>query len=137
VLHGLLFVFDRLPFHLCLFGVVCQCIYLTNFSKDWPFISLTSLQFVGSCIVVLANHFLWFFYFSDRAKTAEIHFSRHRSSYRPAWDTSPRNKAHEPLSFMDVATFFGICVWLVPFYLFLSLSANDNVLPSQGDLLRA
>lgn len=35
---------------------------------------------------------------------------------------------------MDVATFFGVCVWLVPFFLFLSLSANDNVLPSQGDL---
>lgn len=33
---------------------------------------------------------------------------------------------------MDIATFFGICVWLVPFYLFLSLSANDNVLPSAG-----
>lgn len=25
-------------------------------------------------------------------------------------------------------------MWLVPFFLFLSLSANDNVLPSQGDL---
>ena len=34
---------------------------------------------------------------------------------------------------MDVATFFGFCVWLVPFFLFLSLSANDNVLPSSGD----
>lgn len=34
---------------------------------------------------------------------------------------------------MDVATFFGVCVWLVPFFLFLSLSANDNVLPSQGE----
>lgn len=33
---------------------------------------------------------------------------------------------------MDIATYFGICVWLVPFYLFLSLSANDNVLPSAG-----
>lgn len=34
---------------------------------------------------------------------------------------------------MDVATFFGVCVWLVPFFLFLSLSANDNVLPSLGE----
>ena len=37
------------------------------------------------------------------------------------------------LSFMEVATFFGVCVWLVPFFLFLSLSANDNVLPSLGE----
>lgn len=33
------------------------------------------------------------------------------------------------LTFMDIATFFGVCVWLVPLFLFLSLSANDNALP--------
>lgn len=32
--------------------------------------------------------------------------------------------------FMDVAAFFGICVWAAPLFLFLSLSANDNALPS-------
>lgn len=31
---------------------------------------------------------------------------------------------------MDIAAFFGICVWFVPLFLFLSLSANDNALPS-------
>ncbi|RGB31790.1 hypothetical protein C1646_642422 [Rhizophagus diaphanus] len=30
----------------------------------------------------------------------------------------------------DVAAFFGICVWLIPFSYFISLSANDNALPS-------
>jgi hypothetical protein len=33
-------------------------------------------------------------------------------------------------SFMSIASFFGICVWLVPFTYFISLSANDNALPS-------
>lgn len=34
---------------------------------------------------------------------------------------------------MDVAAFFAICVWFVPLFLFLSLSANDNALPSFGE----
>ncbi|CAG8510242.1 10996_t:CDS:2 [Scutellospora calospora] len=31
---------------------------------------------------------------------------------------------------MDIAAFFGVCVWMVPFAYFISLSANDNALPS-------
>jgi hypothetical protein len=57
--------------------------------------------------------------------------------YRPAWDNNkkaPPRWDEEDVSFGDVATFFGICVWLLPFYLFLSLSANDNVLPSRSKL---
>lgn len=35
-------------------------------------------------------------------------------------------------SFSEVASYFGLCVWLVPFALFVSLSAGENVLPSMG-----
>lgn len=35
-------------------------------------------------------------------------------------------------TFTEVASFFGLCVWLVPFSLFISLSASENVLPSMG-----
>jgi hypothetical protein len=35
-------------------------------------------------------------------------------------------------TFTEIASFFGLCVWLVPFALFVSLSAGDNVLPSMG-----
>lgn len=35
-------------------------------------------------------------------------------------------------TFTEVASYFGLCVWLVPFALFVSLSAGDNVLPSIG-----
>lgn len=31
-----------------------------------------------------------------------------------------------------MASYFGLCVWLVPFSLFVSLSASDNVLPTMG-----
>jgi hypothetical protein len=35
-------------------------------------------------------------------------------------------------TFTEIASYFGLCVWLVPFSLFVSLSASDNVLPTMG-----
>src|SRR4051812_34135516 len=35
-------------------------------------------------------------------------------------------------TFAEIASYFGLCVWLVPFALFVSLSAGENVLPSMG-----
>jgi hypothetical protein len=32
--------------------------------------------------------------------------------------------------FSEVLAFFTICLWLVPFSFFVSLSANENVLPT-------
>lgn len=145
LLHVLFCVFDGLPVHLTIFGILCHLVYLQNFSKTWPFISLTSIKFVASCLLVILDHFAWFFYFAERAKHANSALGRHaRSSggggaYRPgsaSWDARYNPSPYaglRDLSFMDVATFFGVCVWLVPFFLFLSLSANDNVLPSLGE----
>ncbi|RCH97769.1 hypothetical protein CU097_013272 [Rhizopus azygosporus] len=59
--------------------------------------------FIFSLVLVFADHFLWFRYFT--------------AHYKP---------------FMDIAAFFGLCVWLVPFAYFISLSANDNALPISG-----
>lgn len=139
VLHLLFCIFDKLPIHLTAFGIFCHVVYLQNFSKTWPFISLSSLKFIASCLLVILDHFAWFFYFAERAR--ETANTTRRPSYRSGSQWDPNRYGHgnryvglRELSFMDVATFFGVCVWLVPFFLFLSLSANDNVLPSQGDL---
>lgn len=35
-------------------------------------------------------------------------------------------------NFTEIASYFGLCVWMVPFALFVSLSASDNVLPTMG-----
>ena len=35
-------------------------------------------------------------------------------------------------TFSQIASFFGLCIWLVPFALFISLSASENVLPTMG-----
>ncbi|KAH8830402.1 transmembrane adaptor Erv26-domain-containing protein [Flagelloscypha sp. PMI_526] len=119
-LHGLLYLFDQLPFNLLAFSALCHVVYLQNFSSQWPIISLTSWTFIASAILVIVDHFLWFFYFSRLTAAA-----RHqRNHYRYNAPTTP--------GFSEISTFFGICVWLVPLFLFLSLSANDNALPVSG-----
>ncbi|BGP22158.1 hypothetical protein Rt10032_c07g3358 [Rhodotorula toruloides] len=108
-----------------LFGLLLQ-----NFSRHWPVISVRSLTFILSCLVVLLSHYLSFRHFSSRSLAAASHHSYPRYDPRKGRYAS---QGAQTESFLEVATYFGVCVWLVPFYLFLSLSANDNVLPSAGE----
>ncbi|KAJ7094556.1 transmembrane adaptor Erv26-domain-containing protein, partial [Mycena belliarum] len=118
LLHGALCLSDSLPLTHIAFSVLCHIVYLQNFSNSWPVISLTSLSFIASCLLVIADHFLWFFHFARISQDA-----RHNRSFRGA--APPQGVA----GFTEIATFFGICVWAAPLFLFLSLSANDNALP--------
>lgn len=72
------------------------------------------------------NHFLWFYYFSLRSREV-----RHRSQ-RTFRGPGRAGDSSAP-GFADIATFFALCVWLVPLFLFLSLSANDNALPTSSN----
>ena len=117
ILHGVFYFSDRLPLLQTLFSVFCHFVYLQNFSNTWPLISLTSIAFLASCGLVIADHFSWFFYFAKVSNDAQ----RLRAYRGIATNTH---------SFTEVASFFGICVWFIPLYLFLSLSANDNALPT-------
>lgn len=74
-------------------------------------------------MLVILNHFLWFSHFSTPRPLSP---PRYNSSYR--YDRVDNNIP----SFTEISSYFGICVWLVPFALFVSLSAGDNVLPSMG-----
>ncbi|KAK9449241.1 transmembrane adaptor Erv26 [Limtongia smithiae] len=120
--HVLLLLFDHFPFWLTVFSIATQVVYYQNL-KQFPFIQLSSGTFIASCVIVLLNHYFWF-----------QHFSR-PSVPPPTLRSSP---LYEPPSvlptFSEISSFFGICVWLVPFSLFVSLSAADNVLPSTTDL---
>lgn len=71
-------------------------------------------------VLVLLNHYVWFKHFSGRQERAY----QNMSSYYDTPDDVP--------SFTEIASYFGLCVWLVPFALFVSLSASDNVLPTMG-----
>ncbi|OBZ76242.1 Protein SVP26 [Grifola frondosa] len=119
-IHVLLYFYDSLPLKHILFSIFCHIVYLQNFTASWPFISLTSLSFLASCVLVIVDHFLWFFYFAGVTQDAR-HRAHRTSRGAPISQNSP--------GFADIATFFGVCVWLVPLFLFLSLSANDNALP--------
>ncbi|KAK9476894.1 transmembrane adaptor Erv26 [Lipomyces japonicus] len=121
IVHLLLFLIDKFPFWLTVFGIVTQVVYLQNL-KQFPFIQLTSPIFISSCVLVLLNHYFWFQFFS-RPSIPPPSLRYSSSLYEP--------QSSLP-SFAEVSSFFGICVWLVPFALFVSLSAGDNVLPSSS-----
>lgn len=69
--------------------------------------------------LVIANHYLWF-----------RHFSAPPSS--SSYSAYPYGRDENIPTFTEIASYFGLCVWLVPFALFVSLSAGENVLPSMG-----
>jgi hypothetical protein len=119
LLHTFLYFFDSLPLQNILFSIICHIVYLQNFSITWPIISLTSIPFIASCILVISDHFLWFFHFARL--TQDARHSSHRTYKAQPIPKTP--------GFVEIATFFGVCVWLAPLFLFLSLSANDNALP--------
>ncbi|KAJ4394857.1 erv26 super protein [Gnomoniopsis smithogilvyi] len=118
-LQVLLWLVDRFPFWLTMLGVASHVVYLGNMRR-FPFVTLTDPLFIISCVLVLANHVVWYSHFSARQKNAYSNLS----SYYDTPDGMP--------TFTEIASFFGICVWLVPFALFVSLSASDNVLPTEN-----
>ncbi|RLV94531.1 Protein SVP26 [Spathaspora sp. JA1] len=112
----LLLIFDKFPIKLTLFSIFSYYVYLQNL-KRFPYVELTSPIFLLSCILVIINHFLWFHHFhSPYIPPLEV---RLRPNYQP-----PRIP-----EFAEVCSFFGLLVWFVPFALFVSLSAHDNLLP--------
>ncbi|CCH40870.1 putative membrane protein [Wickerhamomyces ciferrii] len=116
-IYVLLWLFDGFPFWLTLFSIVTYVIYLQNL-KHFPLIQLKSPVFIASCILVVVNHYLWFQHFSNPKIPA------------PQYRLDPNYKAPRIASFSEVASFFGICIWFIPFGLFVSLSASDNILPT-------
>ncbi len=112
----LLAVVDKFPWTLSALSMGSHVVYMQNLRR-FPIVKLTDPVFLVSCALVLANHWLWFQHFSAPPK------STGRYNYY--------EQVQQP-SFTEVASFFGLSVWLVPFALFVSLSAGENVLPSMG-----
>ncbi|KAF4625990.1 hypothetical protein G7Y89_g12170 [Cudoniella acicularis] len=114
-LQTLLLLVDGFPFMLSVLSIVSHVVYLGNMRR-FPIVKLSDPLFITSCVLVLVNHYVWFSHFSNPALSA------------------PRNRydASNMPTFTEIASYFGLCVWLVPFALFVSLSASDNVLPTMG-----
>lgn len=105
---ALLMIFDGFPKKLTFFSIFTYWVYLQNLEK-FPYVQLTSPIFLASCVLVVANHFLWYDHFHN-PYIPSIE-ERLLPSYTP-----PRIP-----SFVEVCSFFGLCVWFVPFALFVSL----------------
>lgn len=120
IIQILLLFIDRFPFFLTLLSVVSHLIYASNLRR-FPIVKLSDPLFVLSCILVGLNHWLWF-----------RHFSKPSLQTANNWRQPYQVNIEDMPTFTEVASYFGLCVWLVPFALFVSLSAGENVLPSMG-----
>uniref|UniRef100_A0A8I5U694 Protein TEX261 n=1 Tax=Pongo abelii TaxID=9601 RepID=A0A8I5U694_PONAB len=99
VLIGL-YVFERFPTSMIGVGLFTNLVYF-GLLQTFPFIMLTSPNFILSCGLVVVNHYLAFQFFAEE--------------YYP---------------FSEVLAYFTFCLWIIPFAFFVSLSAGENVLPS-------
>jgi len=116
----LLWLVDGFPFYLTCLSIVSHIVYASNL-RHFPFVKFSDPLFLLSCALVGLNHWVWFRHFSEI--TPYDNSGSYRDLYPPA--------APQP-SFTEIASYFGLCVWLVPFAFFVSLSAGENVLPSMG-----
>ena len=86
-----------------LLGIAAQISHLFLL-QNFPFFNLTSPSFLIASVLVIVNHYLAFNFFGEH--------------YYP---------------FSEVMAYFTMCLWLVPFAFFVSLSANENVLPTTSE----
>ncbi|CAH0391827.1 unnamed protein product [Bemisia tabaci] len=96
-------LFEDLPKTLIICGISSQVTHLLIL-QTFPFFTITSPTFIVAVILLFVNHYLAFDYFS--------------SVYHP---------------FSEVMAYFTLCLWLVPCALFVSLSANENILPTVAE----
>lgn len=117
-IQTLLWLVDSFPWHLTLVGIVSHVVYASNL-RHFPIVKLSDPIFILSCGLVVLNHWVWFRWFSSP------------TAFQPKASRDRYASYNQP-TFTEIASYFGICVWLVPFALFVSLSAGENVLPSMG-----
>ncbi|XP_013420801.1 protein TEX261 [Lingula anatina] len=98
-----LLLFEDLPFSLIALGLLSNGVYYLMLNT-FPVIEFTSPTFLAGIALLFINHYLAFSHFAT------------------VW-----------YPFSEVLGFFTICLWLVPFGYFVSLSANENVLPTISD----
>ncbi|XP_040576407.1 protein TEX261 [Lepeophtheirus salmonis] len=98
-----LFLFEGFPTTLVLCGLLSQTNHLLLLSS-FPFFAVFSPSFIIAIVFVFVNHYLAFQFFG------ETHYS-----------------------FTEVMAYFTLCLWFVPFIFFVSLSANENSLPTLSE----
>jgi len=101
-LHPMLCILEPFPILPVAVGIATHCMYYRLLVMNFPFIELTSPNFLGSCGMMILSHYFWISHF---------------------------NTTMYPITY--IMGFFFTCVWLVPFAYFISLSINEFVLPCE------
>lgn len=138
-LQILLCIVDRFPLGLSVLSIGSHVVYMQNLRR-FPVVKLTDPMFLLSCgtslhiwlirrsttdliaVLVLLNHYLWFMHFQAPPQ--------HTREYSSNYYNDPIAASYP--TFTEISSYFGLCVWLVPFSLFVALSAGENVLPTMG-----
>ncbi|CAG9574885.1 unnamed protein product [Danaus chrysippus] len=102
-IHIGLIIFEDIPLYFNALGLFQQLLH-GLLLRDFPVVKVMSLSFITGVASLILHHYLAFKYFG------EVYYS-----------------------FSEVLAYFTLCLWVVPFALFVSLSANDNVLPTTGE----
>ncbi|CAG9789665.1 unnamed protein product [Diatraea saccharalis] len=102
-IHILLIILEDIPLHLNALGLFQQVLHCVLL-KDFPVVRVTSLTFVAAVSTLVLHHYLAFKFFGT------VFYS-----------------------FSEILAYFTLCLWVVPFALFVSLSANDYVLPTTDE----
>ncbi|RWS30509.1 hypothetical protein B4U80_04792 [Leptotrombidium deliense] len=119
VVYLMLFLFEDIPSFILICGTISHFMHLLVL-RTFPYFNFSSIPLISAIgtfyetsnaivifltvVLLFVNHYLAFSYF------AEVHYQ-----------------------FTEVLGYFTVCLWLVPFAFFISLSANDNVLPTVAE----
>ncbi|GBP42750.1 Protein TEX261 [Eumeta japonica] len=103
VIHIGLIIFEDFPLHMNALGLSAQLVHAV-LMRSFPSVKVSSLSFIIAVILLILNHYVAFIYFGQ-------HY----------------------YNFSEMLAYFTLCLWVVPFALFVSLSANDYVLPTTGE----
>ncbi|XP_041368356.1 protein TEX261-like isoform X2 [Gigantopelta aegis] len=103
-IYILLFLFEDYPLSIIICGLGSNVSYFFIL-KQFPYFSTVSPSLIIGTASIFINHYLAFAHFSE------------------VW-----------YPFSEVLAYFTLCLWLVPFAFFVSLSANENVLPTVGEV---
>uniref|UniRef100_A0A146L3D8 Protein TEX261 n=2 Tax=Lygus hesperus TaxID=30085 RepID=A0A146L3D8_LYGHE len=98
--YFLFLVLEDFSYNMIICGIISQFAHL-SILQNFPYVDVLSPHFIIAVILFFVNHYFAFAYFAS---------------------------TYYPLS--EAMGYFTICLWLVPFALFVSLSANENVLPT-------
>jgi hypothetical protein len=105
-IHTLLLILDRLPVVCIAIGIAGHVFYY-RLLKTFPYITLTSPDFFASLGLLVASHISWIWFFMKDPRCAYVSLE---------W----------------LLAFMLVLVWLTPFVFFISLAANESVLPGGG-----